>query len=650
MQNRNYYIKYCLFVLMIILVSCSRDSISIVEESNKSSSVPLQIGGISFTGVSTRSTTPLLVGDIGIFRLTSTGYVGTKSNVQYINNGDGWNVASGIEPIYVTKSKANLFAYYPYNSDESFTDESLTLTSQLYTDNTDICYQTGVTTDSDSPVSFTMDHAYAKFVFNLTRSDDYSGDCAVSNITIANNGILVSNTLDISTGTYGNGTIGTITINPDINSISSGSTETVNILMVPVATLSGDITLTFTIDGKDKSTTVDVSTYDITSIKAGNDYIINITINKFIPEITTTANCYMISPGNSLTIPVNVRGNGRGVAGTGISTDISPLSVGLLWETSKGLISLSNMSSDEKVNITASSETGNAVIAAYSGANQSGEILWSWHIWITDYDPDASLNGTTFSLTNSAGASYIFMDRNLGATTVTPATVTTLGLLYQWGRKDPFPGSTKVSDEEGVEPTLYNASGVSSTTMITKTAVSETSNLDNAIQNPMTFYYGTSTSGYDWYSSNGTYNDSLWGGANINTPDDKTIFDPSPVGWRVPSYKGSESPWTAFTTSTFTWSATNYGHTYNNMDFYPAAGIRVSYSGTFSGVGIYGLYCSGSTYNNDKDAISISTNTNLLPADESIGIRVHAMYFNSSSVESINSSGADAFSVRCVKE
>jgi len=46
------------------------------------------------------------------------------------------------------------------------------------------------------------------------------------------------------------------------------------------------------------------------------------------------------------------------------------------------------------------------------------------------------------------------MDRNLGAATVTTNTVSTLGLLYQWGRKDPFPGSSSTSDEE--EPTIYN--------------------------------------------------------------------------------------------------------------------------------------------------------------------------------------------------
>ena len=603
MCHSNYYIKNYLFILLVILSSCNKDNLTEDTLVKEGISVPLQVGNIRFTGVSTRSTSPLSVGNIGIFRLASLGYVETRSNVLYTNSGGGWNVALGTEPIYVTKNNANLCAYSPYSSDEStFTDETLNLASQLYTSSADLCYQTGVTAISGTPVSFTMNHAYAKLKFNLTRSSDYSGACAISKISIANNGILSSNTLDISTGTYGSGTAGTVTVNPDISSITSGSTETVNILMVPVATLSNDVTITFTIDGEENSFT----TAKLTSLKAGNDYTLNITIKSdvIVSEVTETANCYMIAPGNSLKIPVNVRGNGVSgeVSSTGISATISnPSSVGILWQTSPGLITLSDMTSDKKVTVTTNNSiAGNAVIAVYDGANQTGNILWSWHIWVTDYDPnpDIPLNGTTYPLINSVSASYVFMDRNLGATTVTQNTVSTLGLLYQWGRKDPFLGSAFLSDEGGLEPTIYNASG--STTMISKTAVSNDFNLDNTIKNPLTYYCGTSSSSYDWYSSSGTQNDDLWGGADKSAPTGKTMFDPSPAGWRVPTWKGSVSPWSKFSLSTITWEATDYGCTYNgDGSFYPAAGCRGNDNGDFRNVGSFGLYWSGSPIGNE---------------------------------------------------
>ena len=75
---------------------------------------------------------------------------------------------------------------------------------------------------------------------------------------------------------------------------------------------------------------------------------------------------------------------------------------------------------------------GNAVIAA---KDASGTILWLWHMWLTD-QPEGQV------YYNSAGT---MMDRNLGATSATPGDVGALGLLYQWGRKDPFPGSSSIS-------------------------------------------------------------------------------------------------------------------------------------------------------------------------------------------------------------
>ena len=76
---------------------------------------------------------------------------------------------------------------------------------------------------------------------------------------------------------------------------------------------------------------------------------------------------------------------------------------------------------------------GNAVIAA---KDASGKILWSWHIWMTD-QPQEHI------YPNNAGT---MMDRNLGATSAEPGSVGALGLLYQWGRKDPFLGSALITE------------------------------------------------------------------------------------------------------------------------------------------------------------------------------------------------------------
>ncbi|MDE7005510.1 MAG: hypothetical protein K2O82_03180, partial [Alistipes sp.] len=67
---------------------------------------------------------------------------------------------------------------------------------------------------------------------------------------------------------------------------------------------------------------------------------------------------------------------------------------------------------------------GNALIGAY---DTNGNLLWSWHVWVSDYDPESApleLNGHTM------------MSRNLGARANANSTnneiLSSYGLFYQW--------------------------------------------------------------------------------------------------------------------------------------------------------------------------------------------------------------------------
>ena len=97
---------------------------------------------------------------------------------------------------------------------------------------------------------------------------------------------------------------------------------------------------------------------------------------------------------------------------------------------------------------------GSGVIAAY---DSSDNILWSWHVWVTDYHPDATGNVDVQEPLTKRKLKFTYgnhpdqrpmMDRNLGAmagyTGVPPSDVEkfkTHGFHYQWGRKDPYPSS-----------------------------------------------------------------------------------------------------------------------------------------------------------------------------------------------------------------
>ncbi len=653
--------RYCvirgMFLCLLALSGCEQVSEDEGVTGGGEEPVPLQLAClfIKEIGASSRSggVQPLTAGDIGIFRYAGEGYSEIRSNVHYRYSGGTWSVPDAGGPIYLTKNPANLCAYYPYSSADDYADGVVTLSSQRYAQNADLCYQTGVTASNTSgPVSFTLNRAYAKWVFNFTRDASYIGTCAVSQIKMVHPDLVSSNTLNLITGEYGtpaSGSKGSVTITDvGISGIASGGTQTVSVLMVPAlpdAPLSGDIILTFTVDGKEMTTTVNVSE---AALAANNQYVLNVTIKDSTPTVTVTANSYMISPGHSLKIPVNIKGNGGDVAGTGLSTTHTAASVGILWQTSPGLISLSDFSSSaQTVKITASSSNGNAVIAAYDGPNATGNILWSWHIWVTDYNPDSYpvANGNVYTYN-----SYTWMDRNLGATTVTPANVNTLGLLYQWGRKDPFPGPSDykdIPDSSYSSLPIYNASGVLLTegtptggTGINSVPVSEINNLANSIRNPMTFYRCPNPNELkttlDWYTATNDHayqNDALWGSCDPKaTSTSKTIFDPCPPGWRVPAWHNNTSPWNGFTEDTFPWSETNRGRTYTNGTFYPAAGYRYSTTGALSYVGKVGNYWSASVSSSIEDSYLIHFKSSVLLDPSGINYR------------------APAYSVRCVRE
>ncbi len=132
---------------------------------------------------------------------------------------------------------------------------------------------------------------------------------------------------------------------------------------------------------------------------------------------------------------------------------------------------------------------GNALVAVKDTDNR---ILWSWHIWVTDAPEEHTY------VTNE-GKTFVVMDRYLGSTS---GVIAENGgaLYYQWGRKDPF---------------KFNGSGLD---VSFRTPFA---NLSEAVSAPMDYPQGD-----DWVTDMST---SLW------STTMKTIYDPCPDGWRVPS-------------------------------------------------------------------------------------------------------------------
>lgn len=188
---------------------------------------------------------------------------------------------------------------------------------------------------------------------------------------------------------------------------------------------------------------------------------------------------------------------------------------------------------------------GNALIAAM---DENDVILWSWHIWMPQ-TPVTEVEEAQFSARK-------IMSRNLGALVDVPesgvAPAESFGLLYQWGRKDPFPGvgdpatSASATVAEGQEITYLN----------------EQTTRAGVIATPNVFYYSDDK---DWQNEGNDGVSDFWG------EDSKTVNDPCPVGYFLPK-RGSTTFWgSSDSSSILTINADEYRISINALRF-PLAG------------------------------------------------------------------------------
>ena len=208
---------------------------------------------------------------------------------------------------------------------------------------------------------------------------------------------------------------------------------------------------------------------------------------------------------------------------------------------------------------------GNAVVAVLDG---EGKILWSWHLWI----PQTPV--TTADFGGIMGKAL--MDRNLGALVATEASAAPVdplsyGMVYQWGRKDPFTNThtaltnavaTWAGMDEEVAPAMIS--------------------LAESIANPRLL--GHIDNG-NWLEVD---DETLW------SDEAKTIYDPCPAGYRVPARDTGLPFWSADLSSQTGWSidGTNGWLTLGDpAAVFPIAGYRDDYSvGGMAKVGVRTLY------------------------------------------------------------
>jgi hypothetical protein len=380
------------------------------------------------------------------------------------------------------------------------------------------------------------------------------------------------------------------------------------------------------------------------ALQAASDGSCNLAKNK------QTANCYVIHAPGTYTFPLvygnslnadstantaaytssgtNVFVDHKGVQITSpyIYTKYTPADAVVVWQDAFNLIapaSLKLVNNNHAIQFEVSKDyicQGNAVIAV---RDADKNILWSWHIWVTDYNMKTIEMKSSGSVSNFLTEPIGFCDAELRpyASRKIHVHVTQTegdGLeasdiiyqggddykvsygnnapYYQFGRKDPFPTSTGLAN--AVRP-LYNCSYPTTGTI-------STTNTATTIAYP-----------YQFNSSDGNTSLELWNAENTLTSVNtnvvtKTIYDPSPSGFKLPGV-GAFQGW-SISNSNYANSTGTQGRTftYGGALFLPLLG-DINYYRVYSEFGVDANYWtaspSGPNNGYDLDFTPTSVNT-----------------------------------------
>ena len=279
----------------------------------------------------------------------------------------------------------------------------------------------------------------------------------------------------------------------------------------------------------DDNKTGEVRESTVNIVKAGTETVIQtIKIAQLAAEVETgPANLSKKESANSYLVYAPGEYKFKAVKGNSAESVGAVAKAEILWESDNTTTApaanaiIASVSVDGEFIVFSTPETlvpGNALIAAKDAA---GVILWSWHIWI----PATEIVNSTFGDV----VAVPMMDRNLGA--LVPAVAgampdgRSIGMFYQWGRKDPFPGTSSV---ESSTPIATNGT-------ITLASDKQNYTIEESVQNPTVYVKTGGDSNKTWIVGTEESNNKLW-------DIEKTMYDPCPPGYVVPTRDKDNSP------------------------------------------------------------------------------------------------------------
>lgn len=352
------------------------------------------------------------------------------------------------------------------------------------------------------------------------------------------------------------------------------------LMMIP-QTLTNGVEVVIEIDGEEERTLM-IPAGSVWEAGSNYNYIIRLredAASDFIYSSDEISNCYIINPtpgeATVVQIPIEDRindfwknysdkGNNRDKIRTSSTTD--EFTVVMVWEDFEGEFSFGYtvMGDEDKkmavlLTIPAEFQEGNFVFAVQeddgydSDGNSTGKTtLWSWHLWFTDYNPDAIAKANKNNIEIGVDRAYkcdgyqgavhrykdvgeevtvwssiyqdkFIMDRNIGERNEYSKDYGAGAVYYQFGRKDPFPGNGAWYGGDKTRPSIRSSSSY---------------HFYESVEYSVDLLFSSSSSSDNWCIESASRDAAhIWFDEDLpieNYDEGKSIFDPSPLGWRVP--------------------------------------------------------------------------------------------------------------------
>ncbi len=618
--------KRFLLILSLVLVIASCEEDQNFRPAVEGPELTVALGSAVYTDASgTAEAIPLQsAGDIGLYEFDNKVSIFTNSNRKFTPDANNNFTGAAQSSEGWSENGRTVYAYMPYNmytNSVRSCDFEIPVTFTQDVENPDSHLSEGTFMVSTSDVNngakiSTLDFTPQTCLLRWTFTNNTNGEFTVDKLKYSNSSGNIPtkatyNFRESALSVSGAASAMQVSLSSPVT-LAVGESLTISLPMCPMTASVGS-TITTEVSTDRGPLVFDETLKEERTFEAGKYYAVaeNVTERTYFRPVVVNLpekqNSFIAVPSNNpeietfLMIPVTrVNEFWSGVDATSTIEDDTKWVAEIIWKDfdfeNKVLYmedeGKSGTGTIDRIKVilkkSAADQWGNAVVGvkkADAQGNPTGDYLWSWHIWVSDVTTETAVS------VNASQPGALLMDRHLGAKSANKEDgVLAQGLLYQWGRKDPFIGTSAISYADGVKPSAAQTNYTWPAPIDFVTSFGQVNNSKNplayAVSHPTTFIMRSDVS-WAWLNwqqaSTSDFTYKLWmATADSGTAEKKTIYDPCPKGWRMPIQAAygdgtaniSDNVPTNANMTGWVWNDTYRGYEVNNIWFPAQIGLN----------------------------------------------------------------------------